>query len=65
MSPAGRNRSGDACVGADTGRDEQRRYERGGSGGLIGGPMRIPEIAQRIAFITDNIGTIIELTAAG
>jgi catechol 2,3-dioxygenase-like lactoylglutathione lyase family enzyme len=28
---------------------------------LIGGPMEIPEIGQRIAFVTDNVGTIIEL----
>jgi len=29
---------------------------------LIGGPMEIPEIGQRIVFITDNVGTIIEVT---
>lgn len=32
---------------------------------LIGGPMAIEEIGQRIAFITDNVGTIIELTEPG
>ena len=32
---------------------------------LIGGPMEIPEIGQRIAFITDNLGTIIEVTEPG
>jgi catechol 2,3-dioxygenase-like lactoylglutathione lyase family enzyme len=32
---------------------------------LIGGPMEIPEIGQRIAFITDNVGTIIEVTEPG
>jgi catechol 2,3-dioxygenase-like lactoylglutathione lyase family enzyme len=32
---------------------------------LIGGPMEIPEIGQRIAFVTDNVGTIIELTEPG
>ena len=32
---------------------------------LIGGPMEIPEIGQRIAFITDNVGTIIELAEPG
>ena len=32
---------------------------------LIGGPMEIPEIGQRIAFITDNVGNIIELTEPG
>jgi predicted enzyme related to lactoylglutathione lyase len=30
---------------------------------LIGGPMEVPAIGRRIAFITDNVGTIIELTA--
>ncbi len=30
----------------------------------IAGPMRIDRIGQRIAFVTDNVGTIIELTAA-
>jgi catechol 2,3-dioxygenase-like lactoylglutathione lyase family enzyme len=32
---------------------------------LIGGPMEVPEIAQRIAFIPDNLGNIIELTEPG
>jgi predicted enzyme related to lactoylglutathione lyase len=32
---------------------------------LIGGPMVIEDIGQRIAFITDNLGTIIELTSPG
>ena len=32
---------------------------------LIGGPMEIPEIGQHIAFVTDNVGTIIELTEPG
>jgi methylmalonyl-CoA epimerase len=32
---------------------------------VIGGPMDIPEIGQRIAFVTDNVGTIIELTEPG
>ncbi|MBF8184245.1 VOC family protein [Nonomuraea sp. K274] len=32
---------------------------------LIGGPMEVPAIGQRIAFITDNIGTIIELAEPG
>ena len=32
---------------------------------LIGGPMEIDAIGQRIAFITDNLGTIIELTSPG
>lgn len=32
---------------------------------LIGGPMEIPEIGQRVAFITDNVGTIIELAEPG
>jgi catechol 2,3-dioxygenase-like lactoylglutathione lyase family enzyme len=32
---------------------------------LIGGPMEVPEIGQRIAFITDNLGNIIELTEPG
>jgi catechol 2,3-dioxygenase-like lactoylglutathione lyase family enzyme len=32
---------------------------------LIGGPMDVAEIGQRIAFITDNLGTIIELTEPG
>jgi catechol 2,3-dioxygenase-like lactoylglutathione lyase family enzyme len=32
---------------------------------LIGGPIEIPEIGQRIAFVTDNVGTIIELTEPG
>jgi catechol 2,3-dioxygenase-like lactoylglutathione lyase family enzyme len=29
---------------------------------LIGGPLEVPAIGQRIAFITDNLGNIIELT---
>ena len=32
---------------------------------LIGGPIDIEDIGQRIAFITDNLGTIIELTSPG
>jgi catechol 2,3-dioxygenase-like lactoylglutathione lyase family enzyme len=32
---------------------------------LIGGPMDIPEIGRRIAFVTDNVGTIIEISAPG
>jgi len=32
---------------------------------LIGGPMEIPEIGQRIAFVTDKVGTIIELAEPG
>jgi catechol 2,3-dioxygenase-like lactoylglutathione lyase family enzyme len=32
---------------------------------VIGGPMDIPEIGQRIAFVTDNLGTIIELAEPG
>lgn len=32
---------------------------------IIGGPMDIPEISQRIAFVTDNLGTIIELAEPG
>jgi hypothetical protein len=32
---------------------------------LIGAPMEIPETGQRIAFVTDNAGTIIELTEPG
>jgi methylmalonyl-CoA epimerase len=32
---------------------------------LIGGPMDVADIGQRIAFITDNVGTIIELTEPG
>ena len=32
---------------------------------LIGGPMDIADIGQRIAFITDNLGTIIEITSPG
>ena len=31
----------------------------------VGEPMEVAEIGQRIAFITDNIGTIIELTEPG
>jgi catechol 2,3-dioxygenase-like lactoylglutathione lyase family enzyme len=30
----------------------------------VGGPMQVDQIGQRIAFIRDNIGNIIELTAA-
>ncbi|HEU5025567.1 MAG TPA: VOC family protein [Spirillospora sp.] len=29
---------------------------------LIGGPMEIPAAGRRIAFVTDNVGTIIELS---
>ncbi len=32
---------------------------------LIGGPMEIPATGQRIAFVTDNVGTIIELSDPG
>lgn len=32
---------------------------------LIGGPMHVEAIGQRIAFITDNLGNIIELTEPG
>ncbi|WP_158563929.1 VOC family protein [Jiangella anatolica] len=32
---------------------------------LIGGPMQVADIGQRIAFITDNLGTIIELAEPG
>jgi catechol 2,3-dioxygenase-like lactoylglutathione lyase family enzyme len=32
---------------------------------LIGGPMDVPAIGQRIAFITDNIGNVIELAEPG
>jgi len=32
---------------------------------LIGGPMQLPQIGQRAAFITDNVGTVIELTEPG
>lgn len=32
---------------------------------LIGGPMDVPPIGRRIAFITDNVGTVIELTEPG
>jgi catechol 2,3-dioxygenase-like lactoylglutathione lyase family enzyme len=32
---------------------------------LIGGPMQVTEIGQRIAFVTDNLGTIIELAEPG
>lgn len=32
---------------------------------LIGGPMQLPQIGQRAAFVTDNVGTIIELTEPG
>lgn len=31
----------------------------------VGAPMDVHEIGQRIAFITDNLGNIIELTAPG
>lgn len=30
----------------------------------VGGPMQVDQIGQRIAFIRDNVGNIIELTAA-
>ncbi|MER6689806.1 VOC family protein [Streptomyces minutiscleroticus] len=32
---------------------------------LIGGPMEIPATGRRIAFVTDNVGTVIELTEPG
>jgi catechol 2,3-dioxygenase-like lactoylglutathione lyase family enzyme len=32
---------------------------------LIAGPMDVPAIGQRIAFITDNIGNVIELAEPG
>ncbi|MFD0853331.1 VOC family protein [Actinomadura adrarensis] len=32
---------------------------------LIGGPMKIDDIGQRIAFVTDNLGNIIELAEPG
>lgn len=32
---------------------------------LIGGPMEIPATGRRIAFVTDNVGTIIELSDPG
>lgn len=32
---------------------------------LIGGPITVPEIGQRVAFISDNLGNIIELTEPG
>ena len=32
---------------------------------LIGGPMEVAEIAQRIAFVADNLGNIIELADPG
>ncbi|MDI5964933.1 VOC family protein [Streptantibioticus silvisoli] len=32
---------------------------------LIGGPMEAPDIGRRIAFVTDNVGTVIELSAPG
>jgi catechol 2,3-dioxygenase-like lactoylglutathione lyase family enzyme len=38
-----------------------RLRERGVS--LIGGPVDVPTIGQRIAFVTDNLGNIVELTA--
>ncbi|MEV4002885.1 VOC family protein [Actinomadura sp. NPDC049753] len=32
---------------------------------LIGGPMTVTEIGQRVAFVSDNLGNIIELTEPG
>jgi methylmalonyl-CoA epimerase len=32
---------------------------------LIGGPMEVPAIGQRIAFVPDNLGNIIELAEPG
>lgn len=32
---------------------------------LIGGPLAVAEIGQRVAFLTDNLGNIIELTEPG
>ncbi|MGW4796282.1 VOC family protein [Nonomuraea sp. MG754425] len=32
---------------------------------LIGGPMEVPAIGRRIAFVTDNVGTVIELAESG
>ncbi|MGW3770578.1 VOC family protein [Actinomadura verrucosospora] len=32
---------------------------------LIGGPMAVAEIGQRVAFVSDNLGNIIELTEPG
>ncbi|GHF18975.1 hypothetical protein GCM10014715_87250 [Streptomyces spiralis] len=32
---------------------------------LIGGPMDVPAIGRRIAFVTDNVGTIIEISGPG
>jgi predicted enzyme related to lactoylglutathione lyase len=32
---------------------------------LIGGPMQVTDIGQRIAFVTDNLGNIIELAEPG
>jgi methylmalonyl-CoA epimerase len=32
---------------------------------LIGGPMDVPAIGQRVAFVTDNLGNIIELAEPG
>ncbi|MEV0719513.1 VOC family protein [Asanoa sp. NPDC050611] len=32
---------------------------------LIGGPMQVAQIGQRLAFITDNLGNIIELAEPG
>ncbi len=29
---------------------------------LISGPMEVPVIGRRIAFVTDNVGTVIELS---
>jgi catechol 2,3-dioxygenase-like lactoylglutathione lyase family enzyme len=32
---------------------------------LIGGPMQVAQIGQRLAFVTDNLGNIIELAEPG
>ncbi|MFD9701156.1 VOC family protein [Lentzea sp. NPDC059081] len=32
---------------------------------LIGGPVEIPEIGRRIAFVADDVGTVIELSEPG
>ena len=32
---------------------------------LIGGPMAVAEIGQRVAFVSDNLGNVIELTEPG
>ncbi|MFD5827321.1 VOC family protein [Lentzea sp. NPDC060358] len=32
---------------------------------LVGGPLDVPEIGRRIAFVTDNVGTVIELSQSG